>query len=78
MRALLHANLRAAVRAADDVTVHNEPLRILVQSMRGGRSAPVFVDQGIDVERFARAREGGSAAASLDERRALLGLGEVR
>lgn len=62
---------RAAARA-DDVTVHNEAMRERAAALRPGRSAPVFVDQGIETERFRR-------AAPQSERRELrdrLGLGD--
>lgn len=63
---------RAAVRA-DDVTVHTEPLRALAAELRGAGSAPVLVDQPVDVARFAAAQRDGPAAVAL---RARLGLGE--
>ncbi len=73
-RALLALNFRLAVAAADDVTVHTEPLRARVASMRAKCSPPVFVDQGIEVERFAAAREMSTSPEAL-ERRATLDLG---
>ena len=53
-RNLIEWMFHRAVRSADDVTVHNEALRELVAGLRQGKSAPIFVDQGIDVERFAK------------------------
>lgn len=44
-----------ATIGADDVTVHNEPMREHAAGMRAGRSAPEFVDQGVEWERFAAA-----------------------
>lgn len=68
-RSLIEWMFHRAVRSADDVTVHNEALRELVASLRGRKSPPIFVDQGIDVERFAKS----SADAAVRER---LQLGE--
>ena len=53
-RGLIEWMFHHAVRSADDVTVHNEALRELVARLRRGKSTPIFVDQGIDVERFAK------------------------
>lgn len=73
-RALFDIYFRGAVRAADEVTVHSEPLRTLVAAHRAGRSAPVFVEQGIDTARFAAASL--MPANERASRRAALGLGD--
>lgn len=57
VRWLLERFFRWALRAADDITTHNEVMRRLVEE-RGGRTrCAIFVDQGIDVSRFAQAAE---------------------
>jgi|GEM_PF-508528 len=53
-RSLIQWFFHHAARSTDDVTVHNEALRELVLELRQRKSAPIFVDQGIDVERFAK------------------------
>jgi glycosyltransferase involved in cell wall biosynthesis len=53
-RSLIQWIFHHAVRSADDVTVHNDALRELVLRLRRSKSAPLFVDQGIDVVRFAQ------------------------
>ncbi|HET9886360.1 MAG TPA: glycosyltransferase, partial [bacterium] len=53
-RSLIQWLFHRAARSTDDVTVHNEALRELVLRLRRRKSAPIFVDQGIDVERFAK------------------------
>jgi glycosyltransferase involved in cell wall biosynthesis len=54
-----------AVSAADDVTTHTEPLRERIAALRGSRAAPVFVDQAVDVRRFARPERSLALAESL-------------
>jgi len=55
-RSILQWMFHRAVRSADDVTVHNDALRELVLRLRGPNRPPIFVDQGIDVRRFAESR----------------------
>lgn len=57
VRTLVRKFFDAALRGADDVTVHNETMRALAVRERGAGREPVFVDQGIDVARFASACE---------------------
>ncbi|MDP6529396.1 MAG: glycosyltransferase [Gemmatimonadota bacterium] len=71
VRQLLAMLFRNAVRRADLVTVHNEAMRSRVDALREGRTPALFVDQGIDVERFARSVADG--APGLREE---LGLGD--
>jgi glycosyltransferase involved in cell wall biosynthesis len=66
LRSVVDRFFREAAAQADDVTVHNERMRDLVAPMRG--SAPVFVEQAVEPERF----EGVTPDAGL---RARLGLG---
>lgn len=54
-----------AAAEADDVTTHTEPLRERITSLRPGRAAPVFVEQAIDVDRFARPHRSTALADSL-------------
>ena len=55
VRRVVAGFFRAAARDADDVTTHTEPLRRRIAELRGGRSAPVWVEQPVDPERFANA-----------------------
>jgi phosphatidylinositol alpha-1,6-mannosyltransferase len=55
VRRVVSGFFRAAARDADDVTTHCEPLRRRIAELRGGRSAPVFVEQPVDARRFAGA-----------------------
>jgi glycosyltransferase involved in cell wall biosynthesis len=64
VRRVVAGSFREAAASADDVTTHSEPLRARIAALRGGRSAPVFVDQPVDVARFA----GASAPPGLRER----------
>jgi phosphatidylinositol alpha-1,6-mannosyltransferase len=57
-RELLRRLFDMAVRSADDVTCHTEPLRHLIDERRSGSSSAVFVEQAVDVERFALAQAG--------------------
>jgi glycosyltransferase involved in cell wall biosynthesis len=68
VRGLLRHFFRRAALAADDATCHNERMSAELSRLRGESRRPVFVDQGIDVARFA-------AAAELPGRRTELGLG---
>jgi len=52
-RSVLRSGFERLASVADDVTVHNEPMRELVRGLRAGKSEPAFVDQGIEPERFA-------------------------
>lgn len=70
-RSIVRAGFERLARFADDVTVHNEPMRQLVRQLRPDASEPVFVDQGIEPGRF-------GAAANADLRnRWQLGQGPV-
>jgi len=60
IRSLLERFFREAVAAADDVTVHTEPMRELVTSMRG--APPVWVEQAAEPERFAEKPSAGLRA----------------
>jgi glycosyltransferase involved in cell wall biosynthesis len=57
VRSLVERFFDEAVRLADDVTVHTEAMRERVAAARPAGNGPVFVDQGIEVTRFAEARE---------------------
>jgi glycosyltransferase involved in cell wall biosynthesis len=52
-RALVERFFRKAAREADDATVHNENMRALVDDLRGPGREAIFVDQGIEPQRFA-------------------------
>jgi glycosyltransferase involved in cell wall biosynthesis len=69
VRGLLVRFFRRAALAADDATCHNERMSAELTRLRGESRRPVFVDQGIDVARFA----GG--AVEPEGLRARLGLG---
>jgi glycosyltransferase involved in cell wall biosynthesis len=69
VRSLLEHFFRRAALAADDATCHNERMSTELTRLRGESRRPVFVDQGIDVARFA---EGAVEPEGL---RARLGLG---
>ncbi|MGQ0722974.1 MAG: glycosyltransferase [Candidatus Eiseniibacteriota bacterium] len=70
VRSLLERFFRRAALAADDATCHNERMSAELSQLRGESRRPVFVDQGVDVARFA---DGTVEPAGL---RARLGLGE--
>jgi phosphatidylinositol alpha-1,6-mannosyltransferase len=53
-----------AAETADDVTVHTEPMRELAAAVRPMGKPPVFVEQGVEIARFA----GGSGRAEDRER----------
>lgn len=55
-RSLVRSFFQRAVEGADLVTVHNEAMRRRVDAGRGRLPPALFVDQGIEVERFAQAR----------------------
>lgn len=57
IRGLLERFFRRAAARADDATCHNDAMRELLIRLRGRDHAPVLVDQGIDVDRFAGAEE---------------------
>lgn len=69
IRDLVQRHFDGALRAATDVTLHTDAMRNRVLQARGDDGAVAFVDQGIEVERLAAARE----PAGL---RTELGLGE--
>jgi phosphatidylinositol alpha-1,6-mannosyltransferase len=73
-RRIVERFFRRAAAGADDITVHNEPMRRLVGEIRGPGREAVFVDQGVEVERFTAARERSAAEGA--ELRARWGLGE--
>ncbi|GAB4257103.1 MAG: glycosyltransferase family 4 protein [Deferrisomatales bacterium] len=55
-RAVVRHYFDRAIREADFVTVHNRTMARRVDAVRGPGRRALFVDQGIEVERFARAR----------------------
>ena len=57
VRTVVQKFFDGAMRRADDVTVHNETMRERAAAARGPGREPVFVDQGIEVGRFASACE---------------------
>jgi glycosyltransferase involved in cell wall biosynthesis len=69
VRAVVQRFFARAARAADDATCHTAPMAERLRELRGAARAPVFVDQGIDVARFA-------AGAPDPDLRARLALGD--
>ncbi len=57
VRWLMKRFFRWALRAADDITAHNDVMRRLVAEEGGRTRSAIFVDQGIDVPRFHDAAE---------------------
>ncbi len=55
-RTLVKSFFDRAMVTADDVTVHTEPMQELVTAARPLGSPPVFVEQGVEVDRFAGPR----------------------